>query len=292
MKLQGSFIATITPMEADGQIDYLKFAELLEWYISQGSDGIVVAGSTGEAATLSYEEKINIFAFAKEVISDRVLLIAGTGTNCTRSSVELTLAANDIGIEYSLLTCPYYNKPTQLGLLLHYQTIAEAVPGMQHILYNIPGRSIIQLDVETIIELSQLKNIIGLKDSGSNINRIQQLRLNCPENFALLSGDDDFTLECLRNGGDGVISVVGNVCPLAMYSLVHAALAGDMVLAHKYDDLLKPLYSGLFCQSNPIPVKALLYSLNKINAGIRLPLTWLPEAQQVELFNIYSNLEF
>lgn len=291
MKLQGSIIACVTPMHENGAIDFTRLEQLLNWQITQGCDGLVICGSTGEAATLSFDEKKSLFAFFKQVVADRVPLIAGTGTNCTRSSIELTKLAYEQGIHYSLLTCPYYNKPTKQGLYAHYQAIAEALPEMQHILYNIPGRSVISIATETVIKLSAQKNIIGLKDSGSSIERVRFLRAACGPNFSLLSGDDDFTLDCVTHDGDGVISVVANAVPKTMQTMVHAALKKDHDRAKNLNDLLKPLYEQAFCQSNPIPIKALLHHLNKIDRGIRLPLTWLEERYEAALFATYHSLK-
>ena len=176
MPLQGSIIAVVTPMKTTGEVDYERFTELLTWQLQQGCDGLVISSSTGEAATLSAEEKLTLFEFALSLVANQVPLIAGTGTNDTAVSVALTREAYSLGFKYSLLTCPYYNKPTQHGLYLHYQTIAESAPDMQHILYSIPARSIIRIENETVIQLAQIPNIVGLKDSGSTKERIRLLR--------------------------------------------------------------------------------------------------------------------
>jgi 4-hydroxy-tetrahydrodipicolinate synthase len=270
-----------------GTIDFSSLETLLNWQITEGCDGIVVCGSTGEAATLTVDEKKSLFAFVKNTVAERVPVITGSGTNCTQSSIELTRIAYEQGIRYSLLTCPYYNKPTQQGLFLHLTAIADALPDMQHILYNIPSRSVITIATETVIKLAAQKNIIGLKDSGSSIERVRLLRAACGPDFSLFSGDDDFAFACSTNGGDGVISVVANVLPAQMHAMIQAALANDLDCAKKLNELLMPFYSLLFCQSNPIPVKALLNHMHKIERGIRLPLTWLDEAYQAELFAAY-----
>lgn len=292
MKLRGSIIAVVTPMLESGAIDFVRLEQLLNWQMTEGCDGVVVCGSTGEAATLTVDEKKSLFAFVKKIVADRVPVIAGSGTNCTASSIELTRIAYEEGIHCSLLTCPYYNKPTQQGLFLHFKAIAEAVPEMEHILYSIPARSIITIENETVIKLAAQKNIIGLKDSNSSAARIRLLRAACGPGFLFFSGDDDFAFSCVKSGGDGVISVVANALPAQMQAMVQAALAGDYARAEQLNELLQPMYQHLFCQSNPIPVKALLHHLNKIERGIRLPLTWLEEFYQAPLFAAYDALRY
>lgn len=291
MKLQGTIIAVATPMLCDEMIDYPRLSALLEWQLSEGCDGIMVAGTTGEAPTLTFDEKKALFDFVQKVVNDRVPVIAGSGTNCTRSTIELTQAAYDAGIRYSLLTCPYYNKPVQNGLFLHYEAIAKALPGMQHILYSIPGRCVIRIETDTVIKLSTIPNIIGLKDSSSSVERIHQLRASCGPEFGLYSSDDEFAFDCVQSGGDGAVSVIANACPKEMSAMIHAALKGDFVLAKQLNERLKPLYQLLFCESNPIPLKALLHHMKKIDFGIRLPLTWLEEnTHQSALFSAYEHL--
>jgi 4-hydroxy-tetrahydrodipicolinate synthase len=288
MLLRGSIIAIATPMQNNGALDLPAFEQLLRWQLEQGCDGIVVSGTTGESPTLSFEEKQTLFALAKKIIADQVPLIAATGTNCTRATIELSKAANDLGIHYSLLPCPYYNKPTQNGLVQHYQAIAQALPNMQHILYSIPGRSVIRIETSTVIQLSMMPNIVGLKDSSSSIERIRELRAACAPDFRLLASDDEFAFDCVENGGDGVISVAANVLPAKMQAMVAAALTGDFLLAKQLNKQLEPMYQYLFCQSNPIPLKALLHYMKKIDQGIRLPLTWLEQPYQAELFAAYD----
>jgi 4-hydroxy-tetrahydrodipicolinate synthase len=288
MKLTGSIIAIVTPMQENGDIDFAAFEKLIQWQIEQACDGIVVAGSTGEGATLSAEEKLALFAFAQKVIAGRVPLIAYPGTNNTRESIELAKATQALGVEYALTICPYYNKPTQEGIYLHYKAISEATPKMKHILYSIPGRCVVRIENETVARLAKLPNIIGLKDSGSTAERIRLLRAACGPDFSLLSGDDDFTLSCLEAGGDGVISVVANVLPKEMQAFVSMALNGDKQKAQHINIKLQSFFSQLFCQSNPIPVKALLYHLGKISRGIRLPLTWLEPQFEAELYAAFD----
>ncbi|MCD6046495.1 MAG: 4-hydroxy-tetrahydrodipicolinate synthase [Gammaproteobacteria bacterium] len=291
MRLTGSIIAIVTPMQENGDIDFAAFEKLIEWQISQGCDGIVVAGSTGEGATLSAEERLALFALAQKIIAGRVPLIAYPGTNNTRESIELAKATQALGIEYALMICPYYNKPTQEGIYLHYKAIAEATPNMKHILYSIPGRCIVRIENETVARLATLPNIVGLKDSGGTAERIRLLRASCGPEFSLLSGDDDFTLSCIEAGGDGVISVAANALPKEMQALVSVALNGDKQKAQNINTKLQSLLSQLFCQSNPIPLKALLHHLGKIPKGIRLPLTWLEPQFEAGLYSAYDEIK-
>ena len=275
MKLQGSIVALVTPMLADKSIDIASLHQLIEWHINEGSDGFVICGSTGEGSTLSNSEKLSLFKEVLDQVNGRLPVIVGTGSNATASSVEFTQAAYDLGAEYSLLTTPYYNKPTQRGLFEHFRAIAQATPNMKHVLYNIPSRSACVLEVLTAAELSQFSNIIGLKDSSTNIDRLTQLKQQCADDFSLLAGDDDVTCEWTLAGGDGVISVTANINPALMHNMVSAAFAGNRTLAYALNQKLLNLHAELFCQSNPIPVKWLLAELGKIQPEIRLPLTWL-----------------
>lgn len=275
MKLQGSIVALVTPMLADKRVDFKSLQRLVEWHISAGTDGLVISGSTGEGATLTNPEKLSLFKSVIDQVDGRVPVIVGTGSNSTQASVDFTQAAHAVGAQYSLLTTPYYNKPTQRGLLAHFTAIAEAAPLMQHVLYNVPSRSVCVLEASTVVELSQCSNIIGLKDSGSSLERLARLRRDCAENFSLLAGDDDITCEWTLAGGDGVISVTANIAPALMHNMVGAALAGNRTLASDLNQQLLPLHNELFCQSNPIPVKWLMATLGQIQPELRLPLTWL-----------------
>lgn len=287
MQLQGSIVALVTPMLTDQQIDWHSVDQLIEWHLQEGSDGILIAGSTGENATLSPNEKLKLFKHVLNAVNDRVPVIVGTGSNNTAASTEFTQAAHDLGAQYSLLTTPYYNKPTQRGLFEHFRVITQAVPEMKHLLYNVPSRTACVLDVLTVAELSQYPNIIGLKDSSTNLERLGHLREQCQEHFSLLSGDDDITHEWVLAGGDGVVSVTANACPRLMHQMVHAALAGDHALVNTLNQKLSHLHAELFCQSNPIPVKWLLAKLGKTQAGIRLPLTWLEPEFEHRVWEAY-----
>lgn len=288
MPLQGSIVALVTPMLNEHQIDWQAVEQLVAWHLSEGSDGLLIGGSTGESATLAPSEKLELFKHIAEIVNGRVPLLVGTGSNNTAASVAFTKAAYDHGVEYSLLTTPYYNKPTQRGLFEHFRVISQEVPDMKHVLYNVPSRTACVLDVLTIAELSQYPNIIGLKDSSTNLERLGQLRQQCRERFSLLSGDDDITPDWVLAGGDGVISVTANVCPRLMHQMVSAALAKDHTLVSHLNQKLSHLHAELFCQSNPIPVKWLLAKLGKIQPNIRLPLTWLEPEFESRVWEAYQ----
>jgi len=289
MKLQGSIVALVTPMLSDKSVDFENLQRLVEWHLREGSDGIVISGSTGEGSTLTNSEKLQLFKSVIEQVNGRLPVIVGTGSNSTQGSIEFTQAAYNIGAEYSLLTTPYYNKPTQRGLFEHFRAIAQATPNMKHVLYNIPSRSACVLEVLTAAELSQFTNIIGLKDSSSNIDRLMQLRRDCDEKFSLLAGDDDMTCEWTLAGGDGVISVTANIVPALMHNMVSAAFAGNRTLAFTLNQKLLHLHAELFCQSNPIPVKWLMAALGKIQPELRLPLTWLDPEFETRVLEAYQH---
>lgn len=288
MKLQGSIVALVTPMRADNSIDYPAVDRLVAWHLDQGTHGLLLGGSTGESPTLRPAEKLALYQHVLNEVKGRCSVIVGTGSNCTQSSIELTQAAFELGAQYSLLTTPYYNKPTQRGLFEHFHAIARAVPGMKHILYNVPSRSACVLDVLTVAELNQFPNIIGLKDSSTHLERLKQLKQQCRDNFSLLAGDDDITCEWVLAGGDGVISVTANIAPALMQQMVHTALRGQRELAYSLNQKLLGLHAELFCQSNPIPVKWLMAELNHIQPHLRLPLTWLEPAFEERLREAYQ----
>lgn len=274
---KGSIVAIVTPMKTNGEVDYTAFTQLLDWHLQEGTNAVVVCGSTGEAATLTHDEKLALFKLAIKHIAGRIPVIAGTGTNCTQTTLELTKEAAQIGVDACLIVTPYYNKPTQKGLLLHYQTVAAATH-LPILLYNVPGRTACVLQTETVIELAKIKNIVGLKDSGSSIERLQELREKCGKEFSLLAGDDDIACAWTLAGGDGVISVTANVAPHLMQEMIVAALNKDETTAKAIDAKLLGLHHDLFCQSNPIPVKWLLAHMGRITDHLRLPLTSLEES--------------
>lgn len=267
----GSIVAIVTPMKAKGEIDYKRFENLLNWHLQEGTDGIVVLGTTGESPTIDIDERDKLIKLAVKVIRERVPLIIGTGANCTQHTMELTSHAMELGADAGLLVTPYYNKPTQEGLYQHFKAVAEAVP-MPLILYNVPSRTGCDLLPATVGRLVKLPNIVAVKEATGDINRLHQL-LELNAEFDLLSGDDGTALEFMLQGGRGVISVAANVVPREFRELCQSALHGDLAKAKTMNDRLKPLYKQIFIESNPIPTKWILSQMGLIEAGIRLPLT-------------------
>lgn len=276
---RGSIVALITPMHEDGRVDDEALARLVDWHIAEGTAAIVSVGTTGESATLDEEEHCAVIRRTVELAAGRIPVIAGTGANATTEAVRLTRAAKGVGADAALLVTPYYNKPTQEGLYLHYKAVAEAVE-LPQILYNVPGRTACDMTPETTARLSKLPNIVGLKDATGDLARLPRLRDLCGPDFALYSGDDATGCEFLLRGGDGVISVTNNVAPRLMARMCAAALGGDRCTAMDLNAMLDPLHHELFVQSNPIPVKWAVSELGLALKGIRLPLTWLSEDLQ------------
>ncbi|MET0025694.1 MAG: 4-hydroxy-tetrahydrodipicolinate synthase [Sedimenticola sp.] len=272
--LSGSLVAIVTPMQEDGTVDYRALKRLIEWQIGQGSDGIVVAGTTGESATLNEAEHCQLISKAVAMVAGRVQVIAGTGANSTQEAIYLTRCAASAGADACLLVTPYYNRPTQEGVVRHYSAIAAAVD-IPQILYNVPARTCCDMDNDTVLHLSAIDNIIGLKDATGDLERLHILRAQLPEDFLLYSGDDASSREFLLAGGDGVITVTGNVAPRLMREMVDAARAGDRQGSIELDYWLQGLHKQLFIESSPIPSKWALHRMGLISKGIRLPLTWL-----------------
>lgn len=274
--IRGSIVALITPMDADGGIDDASLARLVELHVSQGSAAIVAVGTTGESATLDEAEHCAVIARVVELAAGRLPVIAGTGANSTREAIALTRCAKEAGADAALLVTPYYNKPTQEGLYLHHRAVAEAV-AIPQILYNVPGRTACDMQPETVIRLSQVANIVGIKEATGDLERVRRIRAGCGADFALYSGDDATACDFMLLGGDGVISVTANLAPRLMSQMCEAALAGDRDRAHALNEWLDPLHRDLFVQSNPIPVKWGAAELGLCQRGIRLPLTWLSD---------------
>jgi 4-hydroxy-tetrahydrodipicolinate synthase len=269
----GSIVALVTPMHVSGDIDIEAWRRLIEYHIQAGTQGIVIAGTTGESPTLTVNEKLNLLKHAREQAVGRIPLILGTGTNCTRSTVELTRLAMQAGADACLLVTPYYNKPTQEGLYLHYLAVAKAVP-IPQILYNVPGRSACDLLPETVMRLANIANIIGIKEATGNLERARILFETCGDKLDLYSGDDATAMEFMLNmGGKGVISVTANVAPTAMQQMCLAAIQGERGQAMALNETLMPLHKQLFIEANPIPTKWCLAEIGLIPPGIRLPLT-------------------
>ncbi|MCM8855833.1 MAG: 4-hydroxy-tetrahydrodipicolinate synthase [Candidatus Thiodiazotropha sp.] len=280
----GSMVAMITPMEEDGSLDDAALRKLVEFHIQQGSDAIVAVGTTGESATLDEEEHCDVIRRVVDYVDGRVPVIAGTGANSTREAISLTQCAQAAGADACLLVTPYYNKPTQDGLYLHFKAVAEAVE-IPQILYNVPGRTACDMLPETIARLAVIPNIIGVKEATGDLSRLHKLRELCDPPFALYSGDDATGCEFLLKGGHGVISVTANAAPRLMHEMSVAALAGNDEEAMAIDGKLAGLHSALFVESNPIPVKWAMMKLGLANQGIRLPLTWLSPSAEGEVLD-------
>ena len=274
--LLGSLVAIVTPMKEDGELDLEAFRRLLDWHIAEGTDGIVVVGTTGESPTVDFEEHRTLIHTAVDHVAKRVPVIAGTGGNATSEAIELAAYAKQAGADMSLTVVPYYNKPTQEGLYRHFRAIAEAV-ALPHILYNVPGRTVADLQNDTVLRLAEVPNIVGLKDATANLERAADLLRRKPADFAVYSGDDATGLALMMLGGHGVISVTANVAPKLMHDMCAAALTGDNRRAKEINNRLMPLHRDLFCEANPIPVKWAVQQMGHIAGGIRLPLTPLTE---------------
>ena len=274
--LKGSLVALITPMLDDGGIDWENLRKLVDFHVRSGTDGIVSVGTSGESATLDIDEQIEVIRRTVEMAAGRIPVIAGSGANSTSEALELTSRAAAIGVHACLLVVPYYNKPTQHGLYRHFRAIAEGVDVPQ-ILYNVPGRTSLDMHNDTVAQLAAIPNIAGIKDATADIARVGDFRARCGDDFAIYSGDDASTLELLKAGGHGCISVTANVAPKQMHEMCHAALRGDTPLAERINRSLDDLHTVLFVESNPIPVKWAVSQLGFAQQGIRLPLTWLLE---------------
>jgi len=278
---EGVFTALVTPFR-DGEVDEPALRELVELQVAAGVDGVAPCGSTGEAATLSHAEHGRVVQIVVEAARRRVRVLAGTGSNNTRESIELTRHAKKVGADGALLISPYYNKPTQEGIVAHYEAIARDT-GFPLVVYNIPGRTASNILPETLARLADVEHIVGVKESCGDIAQISEVVALCSESFSVLSGDDALTLPVLAVGGRGVISTASNVAPRVVVELVRAFRAGDHALALQQHQRLLPLIKALFCETNPIPVKAALALQGRIRDEIRLPLTKLSRANRERL---------
>lgn len=268
---KGSMVALVTPMHEDGSLDKKALQELVEWHIQSKTDAIVAAGTTGESATLDADEQLEVISFIVKQVARRIPVIAGTGSNSTRTTLKLSENAKRAGADACLIVTPYYNKPTQNGLYQHYKMVAEKI-GLPVILYNVPGRTACDILPETVEYLSKVKNIIGIKEATGKLERAQEIIKRCDKTFEVYSGDDATALELMLHGAKGVISVTSNITPLKMHEMCEAALNGNQALAEKINTKLMLLHKNLFLESNPIPAKWALHMMGKIQAGIRLPL--------------------
>ncbi len=269
--IQGSIVAIVTPMHADGSLDLPCLRKLIDWHIAEGTDGIVIVGTTGESPTVSVEEHCELIKAAVEHTAKRIPIIAGTGGNSTAEAIELTRFAKKVGADASLLVVPYYNRPTQEGMFQHFKKIAESVD-LPAILYNVPGRTVADMSNDTILRLAQVPGIIGIKDATGNIGRGTDLIRLAPESFAVYSGDDLTAIALMLCGGNGNISVTANVAPRAMHHLCMAAMNGNVAEAVAINNKLLPLHNKLFVEPNPVPVKWAMAQMRLMPDGIRLPL--------------------
>ncbi len=270
--ITGSLVAIVTPMHEDGSLDLAGMRRLVDFHVQEGTDAIVVVGTTGESPTVNVEEHQELIKVVVDQAAGRVPVIAGTGANSTAEAIELTHFAKQAGADAALSVVPYYNKPTQEGLYRHFKAIAEAVD-TPVILYNVPGRTVADLSNDTALRLAQIPNIVGIKDATGNIDRGSELIARAPEGFAVYSGDDPSACALLLLGAQGNISVVANIAPHLMHEMCVSALKGDLVKARELNVRMLGLYRQLFCEANPIPVKWACQQLGLIEEGIRLPLT-------------------
>jgi 4-hydroxy-tetrahydrodipicolinate synthase len=277
--IKGSLVAIVTPMQEDGSLDMAAFRSLIDFHIAEGSDGLVVVGTTGESPTVDVEEHELLIAEAVKHVAGRIPVIAGTGANSTKEAIELAAFSKKAGADASLTVVPYYNKPTQEGLYQHFKAIAEAVD-MPHILYNVPGRTGVDMSNDTVLRLAQIKNIVGIKDATGGIDRGSDLLLRAPKDFAVYSGDDASTLALMLLGAVGTISVTANVAPKLMHEMCAAALKDEVAKAREINFKLLGLHRNLFVEANPIPVKWAVARMGKIGNNIRLPLTPLSAGAQ------------
>jgi 4-hydroxy-tetrahydrodipicolinate synthase len=274
--ITGSLVAIVTPMREDGALDLAAFRKLIDWHVAEGTDGIVVVGTTGESPTVDFDEHKELIRIAVQHSKGRIPIIAGTGGNSTVEAIELTESAKKAGATASLSVVPYYNKPTQEGMYLHFRKIAEAVE-LPMILYNVPGRTVADMQNDTVQRLAEVPGVIGIKDATASLERGTDLIRRMPRNFAIYSGEDATALPLILCGGHGVISVTANVAPKLMHQMCAAALVGDVKKARELNNRVLPLHQKLFVEANPIPVKWALAEMGMIEGGLRLPLSPLAE---------------
>lgn len=280
--ISGSIVALVTPMDAQGNLDWDSLTRLVDFHLQEGTNAIVAVGTTGESATLDVSEHVAVIRHMVKQVAGRIPVIAGTGANSTREAIELTASAKAAGADACLLVTPYYNKPTQEGLYLHHKAIAEAV-AIPQILYNVPGRTACDMLPDTIARLSTVANIIGVKEATGDLARGREVLDKVSGDFLVYSGDDATAVELILMGGKGNISVTANVAPRAMSEMCAAAMRDEAEAARAINQRLMPLHQKLFCEANPIPVKFALHEMGLIPEGIRLPLTWLSQDCQEPL---------
>jgi len=278
--ITGSIPALVTPMLEDGSVDYASLRKLIDWHIAEGSDCIGVVGTTGESPTVNVDEHREIIRVSVEQAKGRVPIMAGCGANSTAEAIELAKFAKSVGANCQLQVVPYYNKPTQEGLYQHFKAIAEAVPDLPVILYNVPGRSVADMQHETVLRLAQVPGIVGIKEATGNIERAHWLIRDLPKEFAVYSGDDPSAVALMLCGGKGNVSVTANVAPRLMHELCVAAMAGNIQKAMEIQFKLMPMHKNLFVEANPIPVKWAMARMGLCGGTLRLPMTELSKSQQ------------
>ncbi|MDO4704679.1 MAG: 4-hydroxy-tetrahydrodipicolinate synthase [Comamonadaceae bacterium] len=281
--LTGSIVALVTPLHEDGSVDFDTLRKLVDWHIDQGTDCISVTGTTGESPTLTHEEHQEVIKAVVEHTARRVPVMAGCGSNATAEAIALARYAQQVGADSQLQIAPYYNKPTQEGMYQHFKAIAEAVPELPMYLYNVPGRTVADLQHDTVLRLAQIPSIIGIKEATGDIARAQRLIQEAPEGFAIFSGDDLTAIALMLCGGHGNISVTANIAPALMSQLCKAAIAGDAPQANAIQKRLMPLHRHLFNEANPIPLKWAMQRLGLCGGALRLPLTPLSQPHQAPL---------
>jgi 4-hydroxy-tetrahydrodipicolinate synthase len=285
---QGSLVAMVTPFR-DGRVDEAKLRELVEFHVRSGTDGIVPCGTTGESPTLSHEEHKRVVEVVIQAAAGRIPVVAGTGSNCTAEAVDMTVHAARAGADGALLVSPYYNKPTQQGLYEHFRAVAQAAPDLPMILYNIQGRTAVNIETETVARLAQVPNIVGVKEASGNLDQMSAVVLAGGPDFTVLSGDDSLTLPLMAVGGRGVISVVANFLPKETVELTHAALDGDFKRAREVHQRLFPVCRAMFMETNPIPVKEAMAMLGMIRAEWRLPMCPMTDANRDRLRKVLAS---
>ena len=278
--VRGSIPALITPMLEDGQVDYATLRKLIDWHVAEGTDCIGVVGTTGESPTVTVDEHCEIIRVSVEQAAGRVPIMAGCGANSTAEAIELAKFAKKVGADCQLQVVPYYNKPTQEGQYRHFRAIAEATPDLPVILYNVPGRTVADMQHDTVLRLAQVPGIVGIKEATGNIERAQWLIRDLPPEFAVYSGDDPTAVALMLCGGAGNVSVTANIAPRLMHELCMAALRGDVKEAMRIQFQLMPVHKNLFVEANPIPVKWAMHRMGLSGPALRLPMTELSESQQ------------
>ncbi len=285
---EGSMIPIITPFK-DGKVDEKALSDLIEWHIAEGSHAIVPCGTTGESATLSFEEHARVVKLTVDVVNKRVPVMAGTGANSTDEAIHLTMEARKSGADGSLLVAPYYNKPTQEGLYLHYKAIADAVKGFPLVLYNVPGRAAVDINPATVARLAELDSVVGIKEATGSMKQVSEVIRLCGDKISVFSGDDFTTYTIYALGGKGSISVTANVLPSRSAAMWEAWKAGDLEKARSIHYELDPLNASMFLETNPIPVKTALALMGKVQEEFRLPLCKMAEANRKKLRKVLGD---